>query len=447
MMLSKLALPRRTFLRGMGATLALPFLDAMVPAMTAMARTAAQPVRRLGFMYVPNGATMASWIPSSQGEGFELPPTLRPLEPFKKYVFVPSGLDQKEANAKGDGNGEHTRAAAAWLSGMRPKHTEGADVQLGITADQLAAQELGKTTLLPSLEIALEQNYLVGNCDNGYSCAYWNTMAWRTPTTPLPMQTNPRVVFETMFGDAGTPAERLAEIGKDRSILDWVMGDVARLDRTLGNSDRTRVSQYLESLREVERRIQAAERQNGESVLALPKRPVGIPETFQEHARLMFDLLLLAYQADITRVFTFQLGREQSNRPYPEVGVPESHHSISHHQHQAVKFAQHAKINTFHIEQLAYFVNKLQATPDGDGSLLDHVLLLHGSGISDGDAHRHEDLPLVMAGGGAGRLKGGRHVRYNAQPMSNLLLGILDKVDVRVDHLGDSTGRLDPLAL
>jgi hypothetical protein len=450
MFITKMALPRRTFLRGVGATIALPLLDSMRPAMTALAKTAATPVKRLGFIYTPNGATMSAWTPTAEGpELTEMSPTLSPLAAVRDQVVVPTGLSQKQAESFGDGNGEHSRGQTVWLSGVHPKRTEGADVAAGITVDQLAAQALGADTPLLSIEMALEQNYLVGNCDNGYSCVYWNTISWRTPTTPLPMEVNPRIVFERLFGDGGSPSQRLGQMREDRSILDSVRDAVVSLQRRLGASDRTKVAEYLDSMREIERRIQVAERQSGDSVFDLPDRPVGVPDGYDEHAKLMFDLAALAFQADITRVFTLLLGREQTNRPYPFIGVPEAHHSISHHQNDPVKFAKAAKINTYHIELLSRFAQKLRATPDGDGNLLDHSMILQGGGLSNSDQHSHIDLPLVLVGGGAGQLKGGRHLRFPKDtPMNNLHMALLDKVGVDVSKFGDSTGtvQLEPLS-
>jgi hypothetical protein len=449
MFISKMALPRRTFLRGMGAVIALPLLDAMVPA-AARAASAAAPVKRLGFVYTPNGATMAAWTPSGEGPLLtELSPTLSPLAALRDQVVVPTGLSQRQAESQGDGNGEHSRGQTVWLSGVHPKRTEGADVEAGTTVDQIAAQVLGKDTPLLSIEMALEQNYLVGNCDNGYSCVYWNTVSWRNPKTPLPMEVNPRVVFERMFGDGGTPSQRLAQIREDRSILDSVKDAISGLQNRLGASDRSRMTEYLDSMREIERRIQVAERQAGESPIALPDRPVGAPESYDDHAKLMFDLAALAFQADVTRVFTLLLGREQTNRPYPFIGVPEAHHSISHHQGDPVKLAKAAKINTYHIELLARFATKLRETPDGDGNLLDHSMIMQGGGLSNSDQHSHIDLPLVVVGGGAGQLKGGRHLRFPKDtPMNNLHMALLQKVGVPVEKFGDSTGRvnLEPLA-
>ena len=442
MFITKKALPRRTFLRGMGVTLGLPLLDAMVPAASALAGTAARPVRRLGFVYIPNGAVMSHWQPDGDGPITELSPSLSPLAPFQDQTIVPIGLSQKQAEALGDGNGEHSRAGTVWLSGVHPKETEGADVRNGTTADQIAARHIGGETPLASLELAMEQTYLIGNCDNGYSCVYTNSISWRTPTAPNPHETNPRIVFQRMFGDGGTPAERLAHMQEDRSILDWVTSDIADLQKQLSPADRNSVGEYLDSVREVERRLQVAERQHGDSVLELPDRPVGVPESYDEHAKLMFDLLALAFQADITRVFVFTLGKEQTNRAYPDLGVDAAHHAVSHHQHDPIKFEQGHKINQYHIGLTAHFLNTLKSTPDGDGNLLDHSLVLHGGGISDANEHSHIDLPLVLVGG-AGGVKGGRVLRHSRDtPMNNLLVSMLERVGVQTDTFGDATGSL-----
>ena len=457
MIITKKCLPRRTFIRGMGTTLALPLLDSMVPALSALAKTSANPVRRLGFIYFPHGSV--SWAPGDQnlwtppggGGPLSLSPILQQLEPVKEQMLVLTNMEHKNAQGNGtDGNAEHTRSNASWLSAARPKMTEGADVRLATTVDQIAAQQLCRDTRLPSLELTLENSFLVGNCDNGYNCVYVNSLSWSSPTTPLPMENNPRMVFERLFGEGGTADERRAELRRDRSILDSVTEDMARLVNTLGASDRVRVGQYVEAVREVERRIQRAESQADESALALPDRPVGIPETYDEHAKLLFDLLLLTYQADITRVFSLQLGREQSARTFPWIGVNEGHHGVSHHQDNPEKIAAIAKINAYHIQLLSYFVEQLAETPDGDGSLLDHSMVLHGSGMCNGNLHDHKNLPLVLLGGGAGRLRGGRHIKYaEMTPMANLLLGLLDKAGVPADRFGDSTDRVDlePLSL
>ena len=416
----------------------------MVPALSAIGKTAASPVKRLGFIYVPNGAVMDKWTPSATGAGFELSPTLSPLEPFRDRTLVLSNLAQMEARSYDDGAGDHSRGTAAWLSGVHARRTEGADVHLGITADQIAAQEFGRQTQLASLELGLETIDLVGNCDNGYSCAYMNTLSWRTPTTPLPIEVNPRKVFRRLFGQGDTAAERLTQIKERRSILDSVLSDVTRLKGTLGPVDNSRLTEYLDAIRDVERRIQRAEERNAEPELPLMEVPPGVPETFEEHIQLMFDLQLLAFQTDTTRVITFLIGRELSNRTYPAIGITEAHHSLSHHQSDKEKLAKLAKINTYHIAKLAYFLEKLRSTPDGDGCLLDHTMLVYGSGLSDGNRHDHSPLPILLIGGGAGEFKGGRHLSYKKEtPMTNLLLTVLEKAGVRAEALGDSTGRLD----
>ena len=440
MIITKRALPRRVFLRGTGVTLALPFLDAMVPALSA----APKPASRLGVVYVPNGATMAKWQPGVSGPLGELPPTLAPLAPFKDQVIIPVGLSQKQAEAFGDGNGDHSRAGTVFLSGVHPKRTEGGDVRAGTTMDQIAAQELGKDTRLRSLEMAMEQVYLIGNCDNGYSCAYTNSISWRTPTDPNPMETNPRIIFQRLFGDGGSAADRLERMREDRSILDFVNAGISRLEQRLGAADRSVVTDYLDSVREIERRIQVAEREGaGELSLTLPERPVGVPESYEEHARLMFDLIALAFQADITRVFTFTLGKEQTNQAYPQAGVNDSHHAISHHQNDPVKLEKAHKINKYHVELLAYFLEKLKATREGDANLLDRSMVLHGGGISDSNAHSHTNLPLVLIGGGNGTLKGGRALRHPEETaMNSLHLALLERLGIRMEKFGDGAGAL-----
>jgi hypothetical protein len=456
MIITKMALPRRTFLRGVGATLALPMLDAMVPALSAFAQTAAKPVRRLGFLYLPNGVAMNHtgtnyWKPKGTGSDFELSPILTPLAPYRDQLLVVSGLSHPQAEAMGAGNGDHTRGTSTWLNGVHPKFTQGADVRAGTTVDQYAAEQFGKETPLPSLELAIDINYLVGNCENGYSCAYLNTVAWRTPTTPLPTENNPRVVFERLFGEGGTASHRRRQMRRDRSILDAVSEDMAQLSRRLGATDRARASEYFDSVREVERRIEKAEAAahdpddvNGKSAALLEQPPAAIPEVFGDHVKLMFDLQWLAYQADITRVFSFMYGREVGSRTYPEIGITDAHHPLSHHGDRAVQMTKYAKLNTYQTELFAYFVEKLKNTPDGDGSLLDHTLLLYGAGLSDGNTHSHVDLPITIVGGGGGHLKGGRHLAVPLHtPMTNLLVSMLEKGGVHVDKLGDSTGRVD----
>jgi hypothetical protein len=440
MFITKRHLPRRTVLKGIGATLALPLLESMIPARTLLARTAAAPTPRLGFIYVPHGAVMAQWTPATEGAGFEFTPILKPLEPFRERLNVVSGLGQKAA----DTSAVHSLSPTTWLSGVRPKPTQGMDAYAGVTADQIAAQHIGQQTMLPSMELATEDHSgLIGACDRDYGCIYMNTLSWRTPTTPLPMEINPRKVFERMFGQGGTAADRLARSEQDRSILDAITAQASDLQRRLGPQDRARVGDYLDNVREIERRIQMAGNGEVAAELVLPVAPAGIPFSYEEHVKLMYDLLTLAYQANITRVFTFMMAREVSNRTYPQVGVHEGHHAISHHQNRAEKLEKNVRIQSYHVSLLAYFLEKLRSTPDGDGSLLDHSTILYGSNMSNSNAHDHFPLPNLVIGGGAGRLKGGRHLKYpDHTPMANLLLGMLEKTGVAVDTLGDSTGTL-----
>ena len=441
MIIKKLSLPRRTFLRGMGATLALPLLDAMVPALSALSKTAAAAPVRLGFVFVPNGLILREFLPQTEGKGFEIPRILAPLAPYRDQLTVVSGLANVAGDALDASSGPHSRGSGCWLSGMRAKRTEGADIQAGTTIDQFAARELGKNTPLASLELALEPNFMTGNCEGGYSCAYINTLSWRTPTLPLPMETNPRVVFERLFGEAGDPAVRRAQMSIDRSILDGVSEDLSRLQAELAPSDRRAVHEYLDAIRSVEHRIQETERRATEAPEV--DTPLGIPAVFEEHAKLMFDLMFLAYQADITRVVTFQIARELSHRAYTELGVPEAHHNISHHGNRAEAMEKNARINEFHMGLFAHLVEKLHSTPDGDGSLLDHVMLLYGASFGDGNLHIPHNLPVALLGSGGGRLKAGRHVKAPFDtPLMNLGLTLLDKVGVELDSVGDSTGRL-----
>ena len=451
MIITKKALPRRTFLRGAGTALALPLLDAMVPSLSAVTRTAANPVHRLGFLYLPNGVAMNHtgidyWKPLGEGQGFEFSPILKPLEGYRNQMVAVSGLSHGQAESLGDGNGDHTRSTATWLNGVHPNFTQGADVRAGVTAAQLAAAAFGNETALPSIELAVDLNFLVGNCDNGYSCTYLNTLAWRTATTPLPTENNPRAVFERMFGDGGTTAQRVAQVQKDRSILDAVAADMARLYRRVGAADHARADEYFDAVREVERRLQKAETSPVEldPDAGLERPPVGIPDNFGDHVRLMFDLQWLAYQADITRVFTFMYGREVGSRIYPEIGLAGGHHAMSHHGDRPEALERYARLNTYQTELFRYFVDRLATTPDGDGTLLDHSLLLYGAGMSNPNIHSHNDIPLVLVGGASGNLKGGRHVSAPLKtPMTNLLVSMLDKSGVQVERLGDSTGQLD----
>ena len=443
MFITKKSLPRRTFLRGVGATLALPLLDSMIPARTLLAQTAAKPLPRLGFVYVPHGAIYDKWTPATTGAGFEFTPILKPLEPFRDYVNVVSGLGHKAA----DTTAVHSLSPTTWLSGVRPKATQGVDAFAGVTADQIAAQAIGQDNPLPSMELATEDHSgLIGSCDRDYGCIYMNTLSWRTPETPLPMEINPRKVFERMFGQGGSPSERLARIQEDRSILDAITKEASALQLQLGPSDRLTMNQYLENVREIERRIQRAEKSQGDADLQLPARPAGVPFDFEEHVALMYELMALSYQANITRVITFMVSREVSNRTYTQVGVTDGHHAISHHQNRAEKMAKNVLIQTFNVNQFKGFLEKLKSMPDGDGSLLDHTLLLYGSNMSNSNAHDHFPLPNLVVGGAAGKMKGGRHLKYaDHTPMTNLLVTMLDKVGVKQETLGDSTGTLENL--
>jgi hypothetical protein len=440
--ITKKHLPRRAFLRGMGAAVSLPLLDSMIPATTALAATAANPKSRLCFIYVPHGAVMDKFTPAAEGTGFEFTQILQPLQPYREHLTIISGLANKAAESQGDGGGDHSRSGPSFLSGVHPKRTEGEDIQAGVTIDQIAAQRIGQDTPLPSLELGTEDTGLVGVCDVGYSCAYMNSIAWKTPSTPLPMEINPRIVFERLFGDGSSDEERLANRQADRSILDSVTKETARLGNGLGARDRSRVGEYLDNIREIERRIQKAEQQA--TTATLPETPIGVPESFEEHAKLMYDLQALAYQADITRISTFMLARDLSQRTYPQVGVPEPHHATSHHGNNPATIAKLAKINTYHVTLLASFVERLKATPDGDGNLLDHTMILYGSSMSNPNEHNHFPLPLLLIGGGSGHLKGGRHVKFAERtPMSNMLLAVMDKSGIHMDKLGDSTGMLE----
>ena len=442
MIITKKALPRRTFLRGMGATLALPVLDAMVPSMTAIARTGAAPVRRLGFIYMPMGCDITRWTPgSTDGTLKVLSPTLQSLEPFIDQVTVMSNMELKNAYP-----GTHATSNAAFLSAAKAKWTESTDYYLGTTADQIAAQQIGHETVLPSLELSMDLLQTVGQCDNGYACVYQNNLSWSSPTTPLPSEAHPRIVFERLFGEGGSSADRRAALKRRASLLDWVRDDISRLQGTLGADDRRRVGQYLDSIREVERRIQKAESDAGADQLPDLDRPVGVPTSYAEHAKLMFDLQALAMQGDVTRVITFQLARETSTRTYPEIGVADPHHPLTHHGNNPEKIARMAKINAFHVSLFAYYLEKLKSTPDGDGTLLDHSMVLYGSGMGNPNVHDHVNLPTIVAGGGAGRMKGGRHISYaEPTPLANLHLTLLEKVGVRLDKFADSQGTIDEL--
>ncbi|MCH7746985.1 MAG: DUF1552 domain-containing protein [Acidobacteria bacterium] len=447
MFISKMHLPRRTVLRGLGATIALPLLDGMVPALTALSKTAAAPVRRFGIFYVPNGMSMPYWSPKTEGPLAELPPTLRSLSAFKDNILMCGGLDDEAASLV-KGGGAHARAAGTFLTGVPFKATNGADVYAEVSMDQIAARELSKETQLASLELGIESNAMLGSC-GGASCAYTNTIAWRTPTTPLPIENDPRAVFELLFGTTGStdPEARLARMRRDRSILDSVGDALKGLGQVIGSSDRAKLDEYLEAVRDIERRIQMAERQNSQE-LPVVNQPVGVPSDYGEHAKLMMDLLALAYQTDLTRISTFMLAREISGRAYPEVGVSDSHHPLSHHQDEPAKLERLHKINEYHCQQFAYLVEKLAALPEGDGTMLDHTLLLYGTGISDSNTHFYDDLPIALVGGTKAGITGGRYVRYpKGTPLANLWVTILEKLGVPVETFGDSTGPLDRLTV
>jgi hypothetical protein len=441
MIITKRALPRRTFLRGMmGATMALPLLEAMVPAATPLAKTAAKPVRRLGFVFMPMGCDQSRWtLPGDNLE--ELSPILSSLAPVKEHVTAITNLELQNAYP-----GSHATSNSAFLSAAKAKLTESTDYYLGTTVDQIAAQRIGQQTQLPSLELAMDLLQVVGQCDNGYSCVYQNNLSWSSPTTPLPAEAHPRIVFESLFGEGGTSAERRAALRKKASLLDSFNDDLRRLQRELGPGDRARVSQYLDSIREVERRIQKAEAATADSALPDLDRPVGVPAAYADHARLMFDLQVLAMQGDVTRVMTFQLARETSNRTYPEIGVPDPHHPLSHHGNDPEKIARMAKINQFHVSLFAEYLAKLKATAEGNGTLLDHSLILYGSGIGNPNIHDHTNLPILVAGGTALGMKGNRHLKYaKPTPLANLHLTLLDKVGVHLDSFADSNGKVDEL--
>lgn len=442
MIVTKKSLPRRAFLRGAGVTLALPLLDAMLPSLTALADTPANParLRRLGFVYMPMGCDHSRWTPSGDALR-ELSPTLSPLAEIKQHVSIISNLELRNAYP-----GTHATSNAAFLSAAKAKRTESTDYHLGTTVDQIAAQQIGRDTQLPSLELSMDLLSTVGQCDNGYACVYQNNLSWSSPTTPLPAEAHPRLVFENLFGEGGTQAERRAALKSRASLLDSVGEELVRLQSTLGPGDRRRVDEYLDSVRDVERRIQQAEASSADNPLPDVDRPKGVPASYAGHARLMFDLQALALQGNITRVITFQLARETSNRTYPEVGVSDPHHPLTHHNNDPEKIAKVAKINRFHVSLFADFLRKLQSIPEGDGSLLDHVLYLYGSGMGNPNIHNHVDLPIIVAGGAAGKMRGGRHIKYNnATPLANLHLTLLDKVGVKLDSFADSDGRVDDL--
>jgi hypothetical protein len=441
MFLTKKAIRRRTFLRSAQGALALPLLDAMIPAATAWAQTPAKPVPRLGFVFIPMGSDQARWTPPGQGKLDELSPILKPLQPVKDQVTVITNLRLPNAYP-----GTHDTSNSAFLSAATSKHTESSDYYLGTTVDQIAAKQLGRETQLASLQIAMDLNPLAGVCNNGYSCVYQNCLSWSSPTTPLPSEAHPRVVFERLFGEGGNADARRAALRNRESLLDAFTKDIARFKQRVGVPDRVRLDQYLDSVRQVEREIQRAEQSVAENKTPDLDRPVGVPAAFADHAKLMFDLQILAFQADITRVIAFQLTREQSNRTYPEIGVSDPHHPTSHHGNDPYKVAQIAKINTYHVSLFSEFLQRMKATPDGDGSLLDHSIYLYGSGMGNPSLHDHENLPILVAGGAATGLKGGRHIRYEkGTNLSNLHLTLLDRVGIHLDSFVDSTGKIEDL--
>ena len=442
-MVTKKHLSRRTFLHGVGATIALPYLDAMTPAFA----SAAKPVTRAAFVYTANGIIMKDWTPTKIGNNFDLSKTLSPLRNFQDQTVIISGLDHKNGEALGDGPGDHARAGASWLTGAHPKKTRGADIRNGQSIDQAIAQQIGQTTPLPSLEIGLQDVRMVGGCDSGYSCAYSNTISWSSPTTPLPYETNPRRVFERLFGDGETtdPKARAMQLKQNRSLLDFVLQDTQRLAPKLGASDRSKLSDYLDSVREVERRIQNVEQREAAELPALD-RPEGIPPSFEDHLKIMSDLIAIAFQADLTRVVTFMFSREGGNRAYPSIGVPDAHHGLSHHQNDPVRMARLQSIDQYHVEMFSYLLGKLRDSADDTGSILENSVVLYGSSLSDSNAHLHNNLPTVIVGGASGKLKGGRHLRVpDGTPMTNMLLSIADGLDVPMEKFADSSGHLSDI--
>ncbi|HUQ93777.1 MAG TPA: DUF1552 domain-containing protein [Bryobacteraceae bacterium] len=444
-MITRKHLPRRTFLRGVGAAIGLPLLESMVPAFAAPARTAAKSPTRMAFVYVPCGIVMPEWTPDGVGTAFEMKRIMEPMAAHRDKTLVLTGLMQNGGRALGDGPGDHARAAASFLTGMHPKKTAGADIRIGISVDQAAAQKIGAATKFPSLELGLEDGRLVGSCDSGYSCAYSNNLAWRTENSPLPPEINPRLVFERLFGtgdeveDAGARSRRLKV---QKSILDSVADSTQSLQSSLGSTDKRKLDEYLYSVREIEKRIAANERDSKQMAPPFPK-PDGAPVDYTEHSRLMYDMMTVAFQMDATRVITHMMAREGSNRAYREIEISDGHHSLTHHRNNEEMVEKVRRINRFHVEQFAYWIDKLKNTPDGDGTLLDSCMIIYGSGIADGNRHTHHDLPVLLVGGGNGTIKTGRHVKYPAEtPMANLFIAMLDRMNVPVDKLGDSNGKL-----
>jgi len=441
MIITKKALPRRTFLRGVGASIALPFLDAMIPALATSAQSL-DPVKRMGFFYIPMGSNPVEWMPAATGRLTRLSSSLSPLTPFMDNLSVISNLEIRNAYTTGN----HAAANCAFLSCAKAKRTEGSDYVLGTTIDQVAAKAIGAATPFPSLELGTDLLSMVGNCDNGYACAYQNSLSWSSPTTPLPTEGDPRVLFERLFGDGGSPEQRQRELRSNASLLDSVMNDINRMQVSLGGNDKIRVEEYLDTVREVERRVQQAQRQSSETPLPELQRPTSVPDEWEDHVKLMIDLQVLALQADLTRIITFQLAREASTRTYPNIGVPEPHHPVSHHANDPEMLAKLAKINQYHVSLFGYLLERLQSTPDAGGSLLDNTTYLLGSGMGNPDIHDHSNLPIVVASGRNTGLKGGRHIRYAEQvPLANLHLTLMDSLGVHLDSFADNSGRLDEL--
>lgn len=451
MIVTKKAIARRTVLRGAGAMLALPLLEAMVPAFTPVARTAAAPVRRFGAFYVPNGMSIGKghWYPEAEGKGFELTTILKPWEKYKDNLVIVSNMMNRPAvGLIGEGAGDHARGPACYLTGVHVKKTEGGDYEAGTSLDQYMAQQIGKDTVLPSLELGMDSIDFVGACDPGYSCVYQATISWKTPTVPLPMENDPRAVFERLFGSGSSTDSkaRLARIAKSKSVLDSLTGSVTRLQRELGAQDKVKIDQYLDAVRDAEQRLEKAEKSNVQ--LPVMERPTGIPDNFEDHIKLQFDLLTLAFQADITRIFTFLLAKEMGPHAYPGSGVPDAHHGMSHHQGKDERLAKLARINTYHTYMYSYLLDKLASTPDGDGTLLDNTLLNYGAGISNSDRHSHENLPIAVIAGKNIGIRGGQHIRTKLDtPLTNLHLTLLDKMGIPMEKFGDSTGKIEGLSI
>jgi len=438
MLITKKHIPRRTFLRGMaGATVALPLLDAMVPALGASPK----PQFRFTATYTPHGVILDKWVPKATGSGYEISPILKPVEAFRERFLILSNLSENHGRQAGSG---HASASATWLNNGQIKDTSGEDVQAGTTIDQMIAKKIGQDTPMPSMELGIEDvSNMVGLCDGTSSCAYLNTMSWVNPTTPLPAEINPRTVFERMFGDGTSAKARNARLLEDRSLLDSISSAAASLQAKLGGQDKVRVSDYLDNLREIERRIGRLEKRNQDAQLSVPDAPVAVPEVYEEHVDLMYDLQALAFQADVTRVTTFMMSRELNNRTYPQIGVPDQHHAVSHHGYNPVQMEKHQKINTYHVQLFSKFLDKLAKTPDGDGTLLDHTLFMYGSGMGDGNVHSHDPISILVGGGACGQLAGGKHIQYDLHtPIGNLLIAVLEMAGIRQEQMGDSTGEL-----